>query len=125
MTYEGNMSCTAADRGTSRAVEVTAVNEDNIYDADPEFRYLALSLTVKNRFGSSSSTAAAAAASVYGRRWGANGARRRRGRLRRTRPPFVNAKGGPDIVTSIERQNEIINFRLLPCRTRACPCVCA
>jgi len=27
-----------------------AVNED-IYDADPEFRYLALSLTVKNRTG--------------------------------------------------------------------------
>lgn len=30
--------------------DVDAVNED-IYDADPEFRYLALSLTVKNRSG--------------------------------------------------------------------------
>jgi len=30
--------------------EAAAVNED-IYDTDPEFRYLALSLTVKNRSG--------------------------------------------------------------------------
>lgn len=33
----------------SRVVETVAVVNEDIYDADPEFRYLALSLTVKNR----------------------------------------------------------------------------
>lgn len=113
MTY-GNISCTAADRGTSHAVEVMVVNEDNIYNVDPEFRYLALSLTVKNRFKSST------AASEQG--MGCERCMMTLGAFTANRR-VCQRKGGPDIITSIERQNEIINFRLLPCYTRVSMCM--